>query len=188
MKLLKSAGLVCIALIMVACSSSEPAAEPIPTDPYGKLLLEKKKLASQGIVAEVATAESRDLETAYNKVELAARAKVARTLESKTSSMQKEFKEEVGEEFLESFTQVTKSISSKVLNGSTLVKSIKEEKNGKYSVTGLMVLDPAIVKSALDAELSANEAMMTRFKASKGYAELNSELQSYEEYKKANTP
>ncbi|MGL1936952.1 MAG: hypothetical protein OCD01_18135 [Fibrobacterales bacterium] len=188
MKVLKITTALLMLFMLIACGGSKPDAEPEPTDPYGKMLLEKKKLSAEGILSEVATAESRDLETAYNKVELAARAKIGRTLESKTSSMQKEFKEEVGEEFIDAFTQVTKSISSRVLNGSTLIKTIKEEKGGKYIVTGLMVLDPSIVKAAFEAELQANEAMKTRFMASKGYAELSKEVEAFEAYKKDMTP
>lgn len=65
-------------------------------DPYARLSAKKNRLMSDGILAEIAVAKSKDLQTGINKVELEARGKLTRAVEAKTSTLQKQFKEEVG--------------------------------------------------------------------------------------------
>jgi hypothetical protein len=184
-KLLLVAALI---LVLSACGGDKPLGNNYE-EAYMNLLAKKKQLNSQGVLAEVATFASRDLQTGINKVELETRAMLTRSLETKTSSLQKSFREEAGEEFLEHFTTATKSISSRVLTGTTLseVPFFKED-NGKYRVVGLMIMDPKVFAEALAAEAEANEAMKVRFHASKAYKNLNDEVAAYENFKKSNTP
>ncbi|MBF0433125.1 MAG: LPP20 family lipoprotein [Fibrobacteria bacterium] len=157
-------------------------------DLLAKLNDAKNKLKDEGIIAEVATATSQDLQTAINKVELEARAMLTRSLETKSSSLQKSFKEEVGEEYLDHFSQVTKNVSSKVLRGTTLRDTPYRKNDGKYEVFGLMVMDPKVFADAMAAEMAANEAMKTRWLASKAYKELDQEIKAFEQFKDKNTP
>ena len=73
-----------------------------------------------------ASSVSRDMELAISKATTEARAKLARTLELKVNSMQNKFDEEVGSgensELLSQYTQATKTIVSKELTGSKIVK------------------------------------------------------------------
>ncbi len=158
-------------------------------DPLAKLMATKNKLKNEGIIAEVATSSSRDLQTGINKVELEARGMLARSLESKTSSLQKSFKEEVGDEFLEHFTMATKNVSSRMLKGTTLRENpYKKTNEGKYEVFGLMVMDPKAFADAMAQEMAANEAMKTRWLASKAYKDLDKEIEAFDKFKNENTP
>jgi hypothetical protein len=154
------------------------------SDPLGKLMKKKQELLKKGILSEVATAESEDLQTAINKVELETRGALTRALESKNSNLQKRFIEEVGEEYLEHFTQVSKNVANRVLQGSTLMQNpYHETKDGNYRVYGIMVMDPKAFANALAAEMAANKAMKTRWLASKAYKELDEEARAFEKFK-----
>jgi hypothetical protein len=176
----------CLAYL-VSCggSNSKVQGTSDSDDPLGKLMAKKEKLMANGIISEVATATSRDMQTGRNKVEMECRGQLTRSMEAKTSSMQKGFKEEVGEEFLEHFTQVTKTVSSRILKGTTLTETpYKKNENGKYDVYGIMVLDTKAFADALAAEINSNEAMKTRWLASKGYKDLEKEVEAFETFKK----
>jgi hypothetical protein len=178
---------IVVSILLVSCGGSNTQKVENKTSEHLLLMMKKKKeLNSQSILAEYATFTSKDLQTGINKVELEARAMLTRSLETKTSSLQKSFREEAGEEYLEHFTTATKSISSRVLTGTSLtdVKFLKDEETKKYRVVGLMVMDPKVFAEALAAEAEANEAMKVRFHASKAYKNLNDEVAAYEDWKK----
>lgn len=176
-----------LSVLLVACGSSNTQKTDDKTGDYLVEMMQKKKeLNAQGVLAEYATFTSKDLQTGINKVELETRAMLTRSLETKTSSLQKSFREEAGEEYMEHFTTATKSVSSRVLTGTSMndIKFIKDEETKKYRVVGLMVMDPKIFAEALKAEAEANEAMKVRFHASKAYKSLNDEVAAYDDWKK----
>ena len=80
-----------------------------------------------------ATATSRDIQMAINSAREGGRVEIARQLETKINSMFKRFREEVGAdedtEFLTQTTDVSKSVTSKVLSGSRAAKT-KTTKEG----------------------------------------------------------
>ena len=178
-----------LCLGLFACGGTKMQGGAKDSDPLGKMMGKKADLAAKGIVASVASASSVDLQTAIDKVELDCRVQIARSLDSKVMSLQERFKEEVGGEYNDHFSSATKTVTSKVLVGTTLVENpYHKTEDGKYEVIGLMVLDPKIFKDALAEELSAEQAMKTRFMASKAYADLDKEAKDYDEYKKGMTP
>jgi hypothetical protein len=173
-------------IILTGCGGNKPKLQGTTDskDPLGELMAKKQELMEKGILAEVATAESQDLQTAINKVELETRGMLTRALESKNASLQKRFNEEVGEEYLEHFTQVTKNVASRVLQGTTLLETpYHETKEDKYRAFGIMVMNPKVYADALAAEMAANEAMKTRWLASKAYKELEKEAAAFEKFK-----
>ena len=193
MKHIMKAISLCAVVVLTACGGSKKGDGATLTD--GRegnalhiLMQKKNELMAKGIVAEVATADSRDLQTAINKVEVKARGQMGRALEAKAKSLQKSFVEEAGPEFIEHFSQTTKVVSSKVLNATTLIETPFEQNDKGYSVFGLMVMDPKAFSDAMKAELNANEAMKTRWLASKAYADLDKEVKNYEEFKANNKP
>lgn len=173
-----------LAMLAVNCAR-KPKFEPAKNDILGELQGRKKKLNDKGVLAEVAIAESRNLQTAINKAELEARAKLGRSIESKASSLQKKFQEEVGGEFSDHFSQTVKSLSDQVLQGATLVETpFEQDGQGNYRVYGLMVLDAETYGKALAGRLEADRAMRDRWRASRAYKELNDEIAAFQEWKR----
>ena len=176
-----------MAMGLAACGGSSPKWEggAKNDDIRGQLMAQKAKLAQKGILATVATATSKDLQTAIDKVELDCRAQMARALETKIENMQKQFKEEVGDEYLSTFSNVTNGITSTVISGTILQESpYRRGKDGTYEVHGLMVLDSKLFKDALAQQMAANQALKARWAASKAYEDLDKEVKEFEEYKK----
>jgi len=178
------AACLAMALPLLNCAP-KPKFVPAKNDMLGELQAKKKKLNDKGVLAEVALAESKNLQTAINKVELEARAKLARSLESKTSSLQKKFQEEAGREYSDHFSQAVKSVSDRVLRGTTLVETPFEQNGeGVYRVYGLMILDGDMYLKGLSEELAANQAMRDRWRATKAYKELNEEVEAFNQWKR----
>ncbi len=172
------------ALPLLNCSH-KPKFQPVKNDIFGELQTKKKKLGEKGILAEVAIGESRNLQAGIDKTELETRAKLSRALESKTSSLQKKFQEEVGREFSDHFSQAAKTISDQMLRGSTLQETrFEQNSEGTYRVYGLMVLDSDLYMKAMAGELEADKANRDRWRASKAYKELNDEVAAFQEWKR----
>lgn len=180
----RAAALLLLALPILNCSQ-KPKFEPARNDILGELQEKKKKLNGKGIIAEVALAESRDLQTGMNKVELEARARLSRSLESRISSLQKRFQEEVGREPGDHFSQTVKGLSDQLVRGTALAETpFEQDGEGNYRVYGLMVLDPGFYGKALSAQLEADKALRDRWRASRAYKELNEEMAAFQEWKR----
>lgn len=174
-----------LALAAVNCSH-KPDFEPARNDILGGLQGKKRKLNDKGVLAEVAIAESRDLQTAIDKAELEARAKLGRSIESKASSLQKKFREEVGGEDVDHFSQTVKGLSDQVLQGTTLTETpFEQDGEGRYRVYALMVLDAETYGKALAGRMEADGALRDRWRASRAYKELNDEIAAYREWKRS---
>jgi len=174
------------AMVFFAGCSSKPKTMGTSQseDIFGKLRARAQELESKQIPTAVATASSQELQTAIDKVELECRGQMVRAVESKVATLQKRFKEEVGDEHLDHFSSVTKSVSSRILNGTKLIESpYQENKDGTFRAFGLMIMDIKLFKETLDAEMAANEAMKTRWLASKAYKELDEEVKEFEKFK-----
>ncbi len=185
MKNLKTLALCLAAALPLLNCSHKPKFEPTKNDLYGELQKKKMKLNEKGLIAEVAIGESKNLQTGIDKAELEARAKLSRSIESKTSSLQKKFQEEVGREFTDHFSQVVKNVSDQLLHGTTLQETRFEQNGeGTYRVYGLMILDAEMYMKALANELDADKANRDRFRASKAYKELNEEVNAFQEWKR----
>jgi len=175
-------------MLLAGCSGTKMKGTEKSDDPLGRMMVKKNKLAKTGVLSEVAIAESRDLQTGIDKVELETRGKLARSLESRTLSLQKQFKEEVGEDYVDHFSQATKNITSKIIKGSTLIETVYQEINeGEFRVFGIMAMDPKLFAEALSQEMAANEAMKNRWLASKAYEDLSAEAVAFEKWKKEQT-
>lgn len=184
MNRLKTLSACLVAALPLMHCSQKPKFEATKNDLYGELQAKKRKLNEKGVVAEVAIAESRALQTGIDKAELEARARLARSLESKTSSLQKKFQEEVGREFSDHFSQTVKSISDRMLRGTSLADTrFEQDGEGNYRVYGLMVLDSDLYLKSLSGELDADKATRDRFRASRAYKELNDEIRAFQEWK-----
>lgn len=182
---LKTLSLCLAAALPLLHCSQKPKFAAAGNDAYGELQIKKRKLNEKGVVAEVAIAESRALQTAIDKAELEARAGISRSLESKTSSLQKRFQEETGREFSDHFSQTVKSVSDRMLRGASLTDTrFERDGEGNYRVYVLMVLDSDLYLKSLSGEMDADKAMRDRFRASRAYKELNEEIRAFQEWKR----
>lgn len=185
MKTLKTLALCTLMALPVLNCAKKPMFEPAKSNLLEKMQAKKKKLNDKGVLAEVALGESKNLQTAINKAELEARAKITRSVESKTSSLQKKFAEEVGNDYSDHFSQAIKTISDQVISGSSLAETPFEQNGeGVYRVYGLMVLDNDLYAKVLGAQLEADKALRDRWRASRAYKELNDEIAAFQEWKK----
>lgn len=139
-----------------------------------------------------ASATSRDMDLAITKASTDARAKIARTMEVKINSMQKKFEEEIGEgensEYLSQFTQATKTIVSTELNGSQITekKLVKDGSNWRAYVLAKYPIGAA--QKAFLAKISENKNLYTRFRATEAFAELENDVNKYDNPNQIETP
>ncbi|MDA3861268.1 MAG: hypothetical protein PF445_08570 [Melioribacteraceae bacterium] len=133
---------------------------------------------------EAASSTSRDMDLAISKASTEARAKIARSIEVKVNSMQKKFEEEVGEgensEYLAQFTQATKTVVSKELSGSQISKKklVKDGKNWRAYVLAKYPIGEA--QKAFLNQISNNKNLYTRFRATEAFAELENDVDKYD--------
>ena len=136
-----------------------------------------------------ATMTSKDLQLAINKAKQQARVDLAQQMETKIKAMTKQFTEEVGlgedAEFLSQTSVVSKSVTSKVLNGSRArqVETIKED-GVIYRAYVLMELPIGPANSALLDAVKKQQNLYTRFRSSQGFQELEEEVEKYDQFKK----
>ena len=135
-----------------------------------------------------ATATSRDMQMAINSAKEGGRVEIARQLETKINSMFKRFREEVGAgedaEFLTQTTDVSKSVTSKVLSGSRAAKTKSVKEGMIFRAYVLVEMPIGAANTALMDAIKKQEHIYTRFRASQGFQELEDEVEKYEVYKK----
>ena len=142
-----------------------------------------------GYIFAVATSNSRDLGMSVNKAKQQARVDIAQQMETKVKSMIKQFNEEVGlgeeAEFLSQTTEVSKSVTSKVLNGSK-AKKVETVKEGEIIYRSYVLMEMPIgpANAALMEAIKKQQNMYTRFRASQGFQELEGEIDKYDQFKK----
>ncbi len=136
-----------------------------------------------------ATSTSKDMQILINKAKQEARVDLARQMETKIKAMTKQFSEEVGlgedADFLSQTSVVSKSVTSKVLNGSR-TREVKTVKEGGviYRSYILMELPIGPANTALLDAVKKQQNMYTRFRASQGFQELEEEVEKYDQFKK----
>ena len=137
----------------------------------------------------VATSTSRDLQMSVNKAKQQGRVDIAQQMETKVKSMIKQFNEEVGlgedAEFLSQTTEVSKSVTSKVLNGSK-ARKVETVKEGEIIYRSYVLMEMPIgpANAALMEAIKKQQNMYTRFRASQGFQELEGEIDKYDQFKK----
>ena len=124
-----------------------------------------------------------------NKAKQQGRVDIAQQMETKVKSMIKQFNEEVGlgedAEFLSQTTEVSKLVTSKVLNGSK-ARKVETVKEGEiiYRSYVLMEMPIGSANTALMEAIKKQQNMYTRFRASQGFQELEGEVDKYDQFKK----
>ena len=129
--------------------------------------------------------ESSSMSMATKTAKQRARTELAQQMGTKIESLEKLFEEEVGtdgdSELLESFTSVSKAVTSEMLNGAKEAeKETRQLDNGQFRVYVLMGINLNDTNKALLEKIKAEEHLYTRFRASKAHAELAEEIAAYE--------
>jgi len=136
----------------------------------------------------VAMGSSSQMDMAMLNAKNDARTDLTNQLEVKVSGMFKRFREEVGAgedaEYSSMSTAVSKEVYSEVLSGAKLSKQEILQEGKQYKNYVLFELPIAAINAAVIDKVKANKNMYTRFKASQGFKELESEVEKYEQWKK----
>ncbi|MBM3907624.1 MAG: LPP20 family lipoprotein [Gemmatimonadetes bacterium] len=140
----------------------------------------------------VATAESKDMQLAAEKAQMAARAQIAQQMTVKLGAFAKRFQEEVGQgasaELLDQFTTASKAVVSEELVGSRVKEQELVPGEDVYRAFVLMELPVGAANKALRDKLAAQQALYTRFRATQAFKEMNDEIEKYEKAKAADRP
>lgn len=142
-----------------------------------------------GYLFATAEATSRSLQMSVNKAKQTARASLAQDLEVKVTSMVKQFSEEVGvgedSEFLTQTTDVSKSVASNVLRGTKVrkVETLPRSGGTQYQTYLLMEINLETMNSGVLDGIKQKQNLYTRFRASQGFAELEADVEKYEDFK-----
>lgn len=180
-KLVALSSIVLIFLFFISCGGTKELAKTDTGDIPSWYLTTP---TANDYIFEAASSTSRDMDLAITKASTEARAKVARTLEVKVNSMQKKFEEEVGQgensEFLSQFTQATKTVVSKEMNGSQISKKklVKDGNNWRAYVLAKYPIGAA--QKAFLKQISNNENLYTRYRATEAFKELENDVNKYE--------
>jgi len=138
------------------------------------------------------TATSRDMQLARDKASDAARMDMAKSIETRFDGLSKRFQEEVGTaidaQYLDQFTQATKSVVSQVLTGVTIDQSTVANESGVFRFYVLMKMPLGASSEALLNRIKQQEQLYTRFRSSEVFKELETETQKFEDWKKSGNP
>ena len=136
----------------------------------------------------VATATSRDLQTAVDKAKQDGRVEIARQLDVRVTGLSKRFVEETGlnqdAELLGMFSQVSKTVVSDSLNGSRMSKQQLDREGGTYRAYVQMEMPIGEANARFLEKIRSQERLHTRVRASEAFEELDREVQAYEEWKR----
>jgi len=136
----------------------------------------------------VATATSRDLQTAVDKAKQDGRVDIARQLDVRVAGLSKRFIEDTGldkdAELLGMFTQVSKTVVSDSLNGTRLAKQKLDREGGTYRAYVEMEMPIGEANARFLDKIRSQERLHTRVRASEAFQELDREVEAYEEWKR----
>jgi len=157
-------------------------------DPF--VILQERAQAARdaGGLASVGMGTSLSQPLAIDKAKTRGRTELAHMVETKVDSLKKDFAEEVGDvpsaEYNELFAAASKNIAHQLLTGTgaTDVRTRSDEK--LTTAWALMVLNPQILATALEANAGAQRHVYTRFRASQAFEELQREIEKFEEFKR----
>lgn len=136
-----------------------------------------------------ATETSRDLQMALDKAKLRARTELATQVEAKIESRQKLFGQETGadtaSELMRQFDDAQKVIVSQVINGTRVAQQVTVPEGEVFRSYVLMQMPVGPANVALMSRIRQNALMYTRLRATKAFAELEKDVERFEQEKRA---
>lgn len=177
-----------LAALFAGCSSTPEAKKAEAQRPlFNDFQKLSTKTIESGGIAVVGIGESKSLELALNKAKTRGRVELAQMLETKIEALQKDFVEETGlaeeAQILAQFSSTAQAITSQQIQGSVAKELKYEILDGTVTAYALMELDPKLIMNQLEKE----KELYTRFRATKAFENLDTEIKEYEAYKKAQT-
>jgi len=137
--------------------------------------------SSENYVYATQSATSQRMQVALDKASNSARGALATQLETKVEGMTKSFTEEVGDDLRQQYTETQKTITSRVLRGtSPKEREVYKQENGTYRAFVLMELPIGEAAKELMSKIEQNDEMYTRFRASEAFEEMNEAVDEYE--------
>ena len=177
--------LLCLLPVVVGCGGKTTNLTPSPNKETLKNMPDwylEPGIRDNHLFA-VATATSKDVQTAVNKAKMGARADLATQMQTRMTNLTKDFQEETGEgddsEYLQYFSSATKAVTDQVLSGSRLEKKHPVIEGDIWRAYVLMSLPIGPANQLLMDRIKANEKVYTQFRATKAFEELDQELEAY---------
>lgn len=179
-RIYSSLGLVVIMLIsiiFVGCGKSIRPPSWYPTPPQ-----------DPNYLFAAITATSRDQQLAVDKAKQDGRMDISAQIEARVSGLIKKFDEEVGRtedsELLGMYTQVSMTVVDQTLVGCRARQQVIQKEGELYRAYVLMEVSLGFAKEVLADQLKKQEALYTRFRASKAFKEMEKEVEKLRKMKK----
>ena len=165
----------CLVIALSGCATK--------MDPFEKMQRQAMAIRANGGLAAAGTGLGRTKSMANSKAQLRARTELARMIETRVQSLQKDFREEIGTgkdaEYNELFSDATKNLVNIKLRGSALKDIGYTSEDEQIRACALMVQDPKLIADYFKRD--GNN--YTRFRASQAFSELDADVKKYEEWK-----
>lgn len=190
---MRSRTLLAATLLLASACASAPSRSATPAEAVSDIPGWFSSVPNDlNFIYAARTAESRDMQLAVNKATTDGRAELARQMEVRMQGLSKRFQEETGlgadAQMLDQFTTATKEVLNQTLNGSRVSKQELRSNGATFRAFVLVELPVGAASQALRDRLRANEQMMTRFRATETFRELDAEVQRYEEFQRRQPP
>jgi hypothetical protein len=165
-----------LAIGLAACGGSESVSE---MENVPEWYLNPPEDPNHVFAAQSAT--SQKMQVALDKATSGARGELAGNLETKVEEMNKSFTEEIGDEMRQQFVETRKTITSRVLRGTSAAnKKVIRQDNGTYRAFVLMDMPIGKAAKELMSKVKQNDEMYTRFRASQAFKEMEQAIEEYE--------
>jgi len=127
------------------------------------------------------SATSQRMQVAVDKATTGARGELATNLETQVEEMNKSFTEEIGDDMRQQFVETRKTITSRVLRGTSAAeKKVIQKENGTYQAFVLLEMPIGKAAKELMSKVKQNDEMYTRFRASQAFEEMQKAIEEYE--------
>ncbi len=157
-------------------------------DPFVILQERAQAASAAGGLAAVGLGTSLSQPMAVDKAKMRGRTEIAHIVETKVDSLRKDFSEEIGSdasaEYNELFSAAAKNLAHQLLSGAGAT-DVRFRTEGKLTTAwALMVMNPKMLATAIEAQANTQRHLYTRFRASQAFEALQREVKKFEEFKR----
>ena len=138
------------------------------------------KPSEENYVFGSGTGVSKSYRMAIEKAETRAREDLASTLEVEVRSLTEDFQEEVEGEYLNQFTQATRTVVDQTLKGTQARETEIVEESGRFRGYALMEMPVGKAGKKLLSKIAESEELYTRFRKSEAFDRLEKAIENSE--------